>query len=424
MRNHHSVLLRLSLALAALIALPAAPIGATTTPACSQPVSTGAMPVASDCLFILNAAVGLQTCGCECDPSGDSKTTATDALTCLNVAVGVDLPLACPCGGTTTTTTTTTTSTTTTTTSTTTTTMGGGGGPLDPRDLIGLVTASRDRNISSVEFPAGVALSIGTGLPIEEGFSLAAGFGILEDLGEDPNTTITTEEIGGCSVTTIEQITELSGFGVIPSFTPLDAGNSGTASNGSVQLELLSVGFGGYETTEDPLAAGFDGGQTVQFSWPGGSDIDAFSDSIVVPPTVVVNTPDLTDPSFDLVPGQAIAVSWVPGPDQDGNITITVSTSTSETTFDGMSITMENISVFVDCMFADNSGSGSVPAAATSRLQSMAPLGGSLSKLFSAARQNQKAVSVSAPNVAGDDLVGFFGLSSITRSISAGFGFP
>lgn len=69
---------------------------------CAQPLTTGAAPVASDCLFILNVAVGAQTCtpdACVCDPNGDLGTSATDALLCLNVAVGGSAPLDCPCGG-------------------------------------------------------------------------------------------------------------------------------------------------------------------------------------------------------------------------------------------------------------------------------------------------------------------------------------
>jgi hypothetical protein len=68
---------------------------------CAQPISTGDAPVASDCLFILNASVGLQTCTpdpCVCDPSGDSSIVATDALLCLQSAVGVPVPLECVCG--------------------------------------------------------------------------------------------------------------------------------------------------------------------------------------------------------------------------------------------------------------------------------------------------------------------------------------
>jgi len=106
-------------------AKPSAATNGTTTTTlgvdrCSQPISMGSLPTATDCLYILNAAVGLQPCGCVCDPSGDGNKTATDALLCLNVAVGADLPLSCSCGVTTTTI-----DTTTTTTSTTTTTMGG-----------------------------------------------------------------------------------------------------------------------------------------------------------------------------------------------------------------------------------------------------------------------------------------------------------
>jgi hypothetical protein len=75
---------------------------------CSQPVSTGSAPVASDCLFILGVAVGLQSCTpqpCVCDPTGDGNATASDALLCLNTAVGGSTTLSCPCGPTTTTTT-------------------------------------------------------------------------------------------------------------------------------------------------------------------------------------------------------------------------------------------------------------------------------------------------------------------------------
>jgi hypothetical protein len=78
---------------------------------CAQPVSSGASPVASDCLFILGASVGVQSCepdACVCDPSGDGEIVATDALLCLNVAVGNPGTLDCPCS------------------------VGGGGGPVRP----------------------------------------------------------------------------------------------------------------------------------------------------------------------------------------------------------------------------------------------------------------------------------------------------
>jgi hypothetical protein len=95
---------------AGVLAYPHLAIGAQGD--CSQPVSSGDNPVASDCLFILNVAVGIQTCtpeACVCDPTGDGNATATDALTCLNKAVSGDVPLLCPCDSVTTTSTTTTT---------------------------------------------------------------------------------------------------------------------------------------------------------------------------------------------------------------------------------------------------------------------------------------------------------------------------
>jgi hypothetical protein len=97
-------------------------------PTCSQPVSSGAAPVATDCLFILQAAVGSQTCSpeCICAPTGTLPTKATDALLCLQHSVGNDaIPLNCPCdGGSTTTSTTSTTNGLPTTTSTSTTVEG------------------------------------------------------------------------------------------------------------------------------------------------------------------------------------------------------------------------------------------------------------------------------------------------------------
>ncbi len=79
---------------------------------CSQPVSTGTKPVATDCLFLLQAAVGAVECAdCVCDSDGSGVKSASDALRCLKFSVGSPgVALACPAcdPGTTTTTTTTT----------------------------------------------------------------------------------------------------------------------------------------------------------------------------------------------------------------------------------------------------------------------------------------------------------------------------
>jgi len=77
---------------------------------CCQPLTTGLSPVATDCLFILQVAVGLRTCSpdCICAPRGILPTAATDALVCLRSVVGGGATLSCPCGSTTSSTTTTT----------------------------------------------------------------------------------------------------------------------------------------------------------------------------------------------------------------------------------------------------------------------------------------------------------------------------
>ncbi len=85
---------------------------------CSQPLSNGSAPNATDCLFILRRAVGLQTCNpdCICAPKGTLPPSATDALICLKSATGQSVALNCPCPVSTTSTTVTSTSTSTTTT--------------------------------------------------------------------------------------------------------------------------------------------------------------------------------------------------------------------------------------------------------------------------------------------------------------------
>ncbi|MFN2376885.1 MAG: hypothetical protein ABR538_10130 [Candidatus Binatia bacterium] len=66
---------------------------------CGQPLTTGATPTASDCLFILRAGVGSSICDpqCVCDTNAADLVTASDALLCLRNAVGQDAPLRCEC---------------------------------------------------------------------------------------------------------------------------------------------------------------------------------------------------------------------------------------------------------------------------------------------------------------------------------------
>lgn len=61
-----------------------------------RPASADAV-TASDALFILGAAVGIQTCElCVCDADGSGGVAATDALVTLRAAVGQPVALECP----------------------------------------------------------------------------------------------------------------------------------------------------------------------------------------------------------------------------------------------------------------------------------------------------------------------------------------
>lgn len=74
---------------------------------CATPVSHGTLPKATDCLFILRAAVGAVTCSpeCICRPTGGDEVTPSDALVCLRAAVGQPFSPDCNCPTTTTSTT-------------------------------------------------------------------------------------------------------------------------------------------------------------------------------------------------------------------------------------------------------------------------------------------------------------------------------
>jgi hypothetical protein len=66
---------------------------------CGEPVAAG--PVAVDALEVLRTATGASDCGgrepCICDVNSSGGVTASDALTVLRKAVGLDVTLTCPC---------------------------------------------------------------------------------------------------------------------------------------------------------------------------------------------------------------------------------------------------------------------------------------------------------------------------------------
>lgn len=358
---------------------------------CAQPVSTGAAPVASDCLYILGAAVGSKTCSpaCICAPTGGASVKATDALLCLSKATGQPVTLNCPCDD----------------------------DPPDADRIIGEASASRDTTIFPPFFP---------GLPttVTEDFYLDASFTKIEIIGDPPDVDITetVETFGPCTVTTIDSTVPNGGT---PSFTitNYDPGDPGQAANGTVSVDLVRESGGGFEwfspdPDSNPYGLGFDGGQTVTFSWPGGNHIQAFSDSIAVPPAIEITSPNLESDGFDVTPGQAIDLTWVPGSDDDGKLTVTIATSITELTAE----TVHVQSVTVVCLFTDANGAGTIPSGATADLQDPPASSAFYSRSLYASRENTKEVNVNAPSVGGSRVVLLTGRSAVTRSLY--FDFP
>lgn len=378
----------------AVIALAGAavPAGATDAEVCSAPQSGGPQPVASDCLFILTVAVGLNTCSpeCVCIPTGTEPASASDALLCLNAATGQPVTLACPCeggGG------------------------GGGGGGGSGEEIIGVCAAGEGRAILGSLFP-GVPGTDATA------FTASAGFAEIIDPGGTSEVTIDEQTIGDCMIVRTETTIDPDD---LPTIEVLDPGAPGMASNGTTTVDLEFAG-GGFAADGDLSAQGFGDEQTIMFSFPGGDDINSFQGSVDVPTAINVTSPDITDDDFDIPVGSAFTVSWTPAPDDDGDITVTISTLSA--TFDLSDNSSFQDAVTIVCTFPDSAGTGTVPAAATALLIEDAPQLGTLTNVLTLSRENTNAVGVTGSAFSGTADVLLAGTTSVSRTYGGGFDFP
>ncbi len=83
----------------ALLAFGPCAADALAAASCGLPLSAGPAPRTNDCLFVLRAAVGLESCRpCVCDTveSSDVEIGASDAHACLQAAVRDEALLSCP----------------------------------------------------------------------------------------------------------------------------------------------------------------------------------------------------------------------------------------------------------------------------------------------------------------------------------------
>ncbi len=267
-----------------------------------------------------------------------------------------------------------------------------------------------------------------------ETFSISGTFlvfdpGLFADISFS-GITIEEEPFGECTVRTITIDTtsmgneEFDAFG-FTGIGALDPGNPGQASNGTVTVNLVAGDpftdfdfpmpavagiFGTEETHEELLDMGFDAGQTITFSFPGGADIGAFETGIDMPPDLDVTAPNLADPDLTLDFGSALDLEWVPGVPSEIVVVDIVANDTPMFGAGGDDLGESFSMTFVTCEFPDI-GSGTIPAEVMARL----PAASDFSSL-SVARTRQADADAPLNRVAGNGMVEIVARAGVSRS--------
>lgn len=299
-------------------------------------------------------------------------------------------------------------------------------------DTVGFVNASRATSIFPNFLPP-------PPLTRSESFEVGGGFFAFDPaLGGNislPGFTVQTETIGNCDITTtrFETVFDPGNLDVSPplGFTALDPGDPGAVSNGLGRVDLergdpfatdppLPYLAGTFSPPEgvNLLGQGFDAGQTMTFSWPGGADIGAFSDSVRIPPVVQLTAPAgvLTDPDYEIDIGVPFSATWVPAQTSSDEFLITVSTSTFSFMMnpDG-TFSQRSETVAVQCTFRDSTGSGTIPANVMSRLQR-----DSENSSVTFTRSEEKEIRARLKRTGGSGVVILSGSTVLTRSFFGG----
>ncbi len=202
-----------------------------------------------------------------------------------------------------------------------------------------------------------------------------------------PGLTTQVEDFGTCVVisATHTYTTKLDGEpqqqeGQDTRIGALDPGNPGTASNGTASVGMYrfesqyaddaSWMYGYFSPKEyDLLGMGFDAGQTITFSFPGGTDIGAFTASIGVPADLNLTSPDLGDPNLVIHASAPLNFAWTAGNATD-KVQVMIMGSRSESTqHDDGTTTYSSTYTIIICEFPDT-GSGVVSTELLSRLPS------------------------------------------------------
>lgn len=270
------------------------------------------------------------------------------------------------------------------------------------------------------------------------GSFLIADIDLLGQLGMGaalPGFETETREIGGCTLTTqtftITADTELDVSGLLNfgGIGALDPGAPGTAGNGSASVQMLPGDpnqfdppqpslagmYAPAETPETLVSMGFDAGQQVTFSFPGGADIGAFQVSVNLPERVNVTSPDLTDPNLSLDLGSPLNVTWAAGGGSETVTVMVLSGSVQIVTNPDGTTAISGLNVIAQCEFPDN-GSGTVPTNVLTEL----PADGAITvTTLTVTRTRQAEVAVPLNRVAGNGVVQVIGQAGVSRALIA-----
>lgn len=206
----------------------------------------------------------------------------------------------------------------------------------------------------------------------------------------------TTEEIvAGCTVTRLDCSYSFDqAEGSLPSafddVVGLDPGSPASVDNGAGAQVNLPRGDPASVDPATPILAsvftpgpgtdlnglGFAGGQTINYSWPGGRDIGPFSGSVATPPPVTGVTPDVC--TFEIPASGDLVVTWDPAPGFSGSVWVEICKAVDTRTDTGF----DSVEVCIECEFPDGAGTGTIPAAALARLPADPQPGNLLQSVF------------------------------------------
>jgi hypothetical protein len=130
-----------------------------------------------------------------------------------------------------------------------------------------------------------------------------------------------------------------------------DSFDAGTLSITGADESIPLAGTGNDRFFRDPNRAAWAPGAALTVKSTGGADAPAFSVSAVAPDLVVVTSPDGSG-TFDVARDRDFVVSWDP-----------ISTGGVAFSIDGPSTKDPTLTTNLFCVFAGNTGEGSVPAA-------------------------------------------------------------